>query len=410
MKFVELTQEEFRSFADNHPLRSYLQTPEMAELKVMDGWEKYFVGVKENNEIICATMMISYNGRMGKFFNAPRGYLIDFRNKDLLEFFTKEIKKYVKSKGGYVLKIEPKIYYKERDIDGNLVPNGFDNSDIYDNLINLGYKHGGFYEHLDLNKQVRWAFVLDISNQTEEEVFSKFKPNTRNTIRKNLKNGVSVRELAYDELAKFTEIVESSGSRKNFHSRKTEYYQKMYNLFHPKKQVKFLVTELDVDQYIEELNKERTEIIKKKDKLSDSVSTKARKAEFSSQIEVLESRIKEAQEQKLKYGKTLMMAGAMFMLYGDESVYLFSGTKSEFMTLKSQYLLQWHIIQYGIKNGYKLHNFYGINGNFSKDDDRFGVYTFKKGFGGTVVEYIGDFDLVTSPGKYYLHKIIDKFK
>ena len=229
-------------------------------------------------------------------------------------------------------------------------------------------------------------------------------------IRKNLKNGVSVRELAYDELEKFTEIVESSGSRKNFHSRKTEYYQKMYNLFHPKEQVKFLVTELDVDQYIEELSKEKTEIIKKKDKLSDSVSTKARKAEFSSQIEVLESRIKEAQEQKLKYGKTLMMAGAMFMLYGDESVYLYSGTKSEFMTLKSQYLLQWHIIQYGIKNGYKLHNFYGINGNFSKDDDRFGVYTFKKGFGGTVVEYIGDFDLVTSPGKYYLHKIIDKFK
>lgn len=410
MIFTELTKEEFKNFLNNHELKSYLQTPEMAQLKVMSGWEEYYVGVKKDDQILCATMMIAYKGRLGKQFNAPRGYLIDFRDKELLAFFTKHIKEYIKEKGGFVLNIEPKILYKERDIDGKIVEGGFDNSDIYDNLVELGYKHGGFYEHLDLNKQVRWAFALSLKGKTEEEVFNGFKPNTRNKIRKALKCGVTVRELDYDELDKFVEIVESSGSRKNFHSRSLKYYQRMYNLFHENGDVKFLVTELDMDKYIESLENDKTLLEKKIEETNATNVNQGKISELKSQVAAADDRINEAKVLQTQYGNKAIMAGAMFMLYGDEIVYLFSGTRTDFMTLKSQYLLQWDIMQYGIKNGYSLHNFYGINGRIEKDDDRYGVYTFKRSFGGTVIEYIGDFDLVINPLKYYIHKIISKIK
>ena len=410
MVFTELTKEEFKKFLDNHELKSYLQTPEMAQLKVLSGWEEYYVGVKKDDKILCATMMIAYKGKLGKQFSAPRGYLIDFRDKDLLAFFTQNIKKYIKKQGGFVLNIEPKILYKERDIDGKIVDGGFDNSDIYDNLVELGYKHGGFYDHLNLNKQVRWAFALSIKNKTEEEIFEGFKPNTRNIIRKALKCGVTVRELAYDELDKFVEIVESSGSRKNFHSRSLKYYQRMYDLFHDNGDVKFLVTELDMDKYIKSLEDDKIMLEKKIIDTSDTNVNKRKINELKSQVSAADDRIGEAKELKNKYGNKAIMAGAMFMLYGDEIVYLFSGTRTDFMTLKSQYLLQWDIMKYGIKNGYSLHNFYGINGRIEKDDDRYGVYTFKRSFGGTVIEYIGDFDLVIDPLKYVIHKIISKIK
>lgn len=410
MTFVELTKEEFREYLDNHDLKSFLQTPEMASLKVKDGCDEYYVGVKDNNRILGATMMFSYNTKFGKYFTAPRGYLIDFKNKELLTFFTENIKKYIKTKGGYVLNIEPKVLYKERDIDGNIVENGFDNSDGYNNLIELGYKHGGFYEHLDLNKQVRWAFILPLEGKTKEEIFNGFKPNTRNIIRKNLKYGVKVKELEKDQLHLFTELVESSGSRKNFHSRTTEYYKNMYDLFHSNGDVKFLVTELDMNEYKNHLYDEKSELEEKIKSLNNVKSSEGKKREYTSQIETLENKIKEAEDLQNKYGDNPIMAGAMFMLYGDEMVYLFSGTRSDFMMLKSQYLLQWHIIEFGIENGYKLHNFYGINGNFKETDDRFGLYTFKKSFNGNVIEYIGDFDLVINKPKYYLKKLISKIR
>ena len=145
MKFCELTEEEFRKFSSTHELCSFFQTPEMARSKKEDGCNYYYVGIKNDNEILCATLLLEYKGTLFKTFSAPRGYLIDFTNQELLKKFTDEIKKFIKKKGGTLLNIEPKILYKERDMNGQLVDGGFDNSEIYNNLINLGYKHSGFY-------------------------------------------------------------------------------------------------------------------------------------------------------------------------------------------------------------------------------------------------------------------------
>ena len=55
------------------------------------------------------------------------------------------------------------------------------------------------------------------------------------------------------------------------------------------------------------------------------------------------------------------------------------------------------------KNGYKACNFYGISGNFKKENNPlYGVYEFKRGFGGNVIEYIGEFTLpITLFDKFY---------
>ncbi len=408
MQFCELTEEEFKNFSSEHSLRSFLQTPEMAIIKRIDNWNYYYVGVKQDKKVLCATLLLEYKGRHFKTFSSPRGYLIDYRDKELLKFFTKEIKKFIKKKGGSFLNIEPNVLYKERDIDGQIVSNGFDNSDIYQNLIKLNYKHNGFYLNLDASKQCRWEFILDISDKSEDEVFNNFKPNTRNVIRKNIKYGVYVRELAYNELDKFYDLVQNSGERHDFHSRSVKYYQSMYNVFHDKGMVKFLVTELVLDNYISTLKSEISELKDKISSINNNNHNKGRYEEFKSQIQTSEDRINEALKLKDKYGDKVIMAGAMFMLYGTEIVYLFSGTRNDFLTLKSQFLLQWHIIKYGIDNGYKIYNFGGISGILNKSDARYGLYIFKKSFGGNVIEYIGDFDLIVSPVKYSLRKILEK--
>ena len=97
MKFETLDKEEFRIFLDNHPLKTFFQTPEMEEIGLLENWKTLYVGVKENNKIIAATRVMYKNVRLGKkIFYAPRGILIDYNNTELLSFFIKEIKRFIK--------------------------------------------------------------------------------------------------------------------------------------------------------------------------------------------------------------------------------------------------------------------------------------------------------------------------
>ena len=47
----------------------------------------------------------------------------------------------MKKKKGLYLVVDPNVLYKERDIDGELVENGFDHSYVVDNMIASGYEH-----------------------------------------------------------------------------------------------------------------------------------------------------------------------------------------------------------------------------------------------------------------------------
>ena len=63
------------------------------------------------------------------------------------------------------------------------------------------------------------------------------------------------------------------------------------------------------------------------------------------------------------------------------------------------------MIKYAIENGFEYYNFYGISSDLTPKDPMYGVYLFKKGFGGEVVELIGEYDLKIDSFFYYIYKI-----
>lgn len=97
------------------------------------------------------------------------------------------------------------------------------------------------------------------------------------------------------------------------------------------------------------------------------------------------------------------------MLYGDEVVYLFSGSYSNLMNYCGQYRLQWEMIKYAADNKYRRYNFYGIEDVFNPQGKDRGVYEFKKGFGGYVEELLGSFILPISPFNG-LYELLRKIK
>lgn len=407
MKFQEITEKEYQKFWENHPLKTFLSAPEISKLREKSGWITYFVGVKENKKIVAASMLLAHKRHFGKYeFYSPRGYLMDFKNKELLTFFTSELKQYIKDKKGYVLRIDPYVIYKQRDIDGNIVEGGEDNSDVVENLLKLGYRKIA-EENME---QVGWMFSLDLEGKTIDQIYKEMKPNTRNTIRKAEKFGITVNEIAYDELDKFQSIMEETGARKGFHVRNLSYFQEMYKLFHDKNEIKYFITELDLKAYIERLTKEKREKEEKLSSLSDAKYNEGQKKNLNNEITSIEKRITESNKIRKDTGKDVItLSGSMFMLIQPEVIYLSSGNYEEYMNFNSQYLIQWELIKYGIENGFKKHNFYGIPAHINEHPKDYGIYEFKRGFNGYVEELIGEFALPIT-WHYKLFDIIHKIK
>lgn len=389
MKFRELSIDEYKKFIKNYKNSNFFQDNRMDNYSKLKGYISYYVGVEENESVVAAARLLAKKSKFGKYnFSSPRGLLVDYNNFELLEFFVNNLKKYIKTKNGLVLKIDPYIIHKSRDIDGNETKK-IDNSNIVNNLKKLGFIHGGFTRGYDLSGQGRWYFVLDLENKSLDDIQKGMKANHRNIIRKAEKYGVEIKQIEYNDLPTFKHITEDTSARIGFSDKSLVYYQTMYDSF--KDEVKYLIAYLNVDKYKEKL-KEELEINQNKYKLlSDTTTGKAKELKIT--IDGLIKRLDESNHLK---EKQIPISCAMFMLYNGEVDYLFSGSLSEYKNLYAQYLIQWHMIKYAIESNYKKYNFFGISGIFDKKDSEYGVYEFKKGFGGVVEELIGDFYLPTS--------------
>ena len=407
MEFQEITEKEYQKYWEKHPLKTFLSAPEIAKLREKSNWDTYYVGVKEEGKLIGVTMLLAHKRHFGKYeFYSPRGYLLDFNNKELVDYFTNSLKRYIREKKGYIFRVDPYLIYKERDINGDIVEGGVDNSKVVDNLFKLGFKK----VPTENMEQVGWMFSLDLEGKDEEQIMKEMKSSTRNKIRKIEKSGIEVNEIGYDELDRFQSIMEETSKRKGFSNRKLSYYQDMYNLFHDKDEVKFFITELDLKKYISNLEKDIKEREDKLNSLSDAKYNDGAKKNLTNEINSITKRIDDAKSIIEDKGtEVITLSGSMFMLIQPEVIYLSSGNYEEFLKFDSQYLIQWNLIKYGIKHGFKKHNFYGIPANINEHPKDYGIYEFKRGFNGYVEELIGEFELPIT-WHYSLFKLIHKIK
>lgn len=386
MKLIKLTENEFIEYSNHHPLKTFVQTVEMGKIRANKGWDVDYLGLKDNDEILGATMLVSHPRFLGKKeFYSPRGFLLDYNNEQLVTIFINEITKFVKKNNGFKLRIDPYLELKERDINGDIVDNGIDNSRVVSLLKSLGFTKS--YS----DEQLKWLYVLNLEGKTEADILKGMSSTNRNIIRKTLKTNIKLRELKHDELELFEKITKETGERRGFASKNLDYYKQMDDLF--KDDVKYVVAELNLKNYVETLTKELEKENNRLDKLSDVKANDGKRKEIKVTINSLKKKIDKANDLIESDGVNIILSGAMFMTYGDEVVYLFCGNYKKYMEFGAQYFIQWQMIKYALENNYKVYNFYGISGNFDKNDPSYGIYEFKKGFGGRVVELLGDYEL-----------------
>ena len=176
------------------------------------------------------------------------------------------------------------------------------------------------------------------------------KPKCRYNIRLAEKKGVTVR--AWDDIPAFHEMMTVTGGRDNFGVHSLEYYQRAYELFHPKGTCELLVAEYE--------------------------------------------------------GKPL--ASLMVFANGKRAWYVYGASNDQERNRMPTYLLQWEAIRWAKARGCEEYDLWGVpdeneeilEANFeTRHDGLWGVYRFKRGFGGQLKRAAQALDRVYNPLLYW---------
>lgn len=197
--------------------------------------------------------------------------------------------------------------------------------------------------------QPRYVFRLDIKDKTEDEIFAGFHSKTRYNVRLATKKGVVVKEGTREDLKEFHRIMVETGARDGFIIRSLSYFEKMYDELAPK-HMKLLMA----------------------------------------------------------YHEGKPISGVIPIFYGNKTWYLYGASSNEHRNLMPNYLLQWEMIKMAIARKDDIYDFRGVVGVVDENHPQYGLYRFKKGFGATFTEFIGEIYIPFKPLTYSLYKFSEK--
>ena len=102
LKLKNIEKEQFDKYISEHKLKShFLQSLSWGEFsKIKKNLTPYYLGlVNENDEIVAATLLLEKKLPMNFcYFYAPRGFVIDYKKRELVKTMTKKIVEFAKNK------------------------------------------------------------------------------------------------------------------------------------------------------------------------------------------------------------------------------------------------------------------------------------------------------------------------
>ena len=100
------------------------------------------------------------------------------------------------------------------------------------------------------------------------------------------------------------------------------------------------------------------------------------------------------------------VAGQMIYRFGKTGWYLYGMSTNQHREKMPNHLLHWEAIQWAKEQGCEWYDFVGAPDKLEESDPMWGVYRFKKGFGGSFVRTIGEWDYVLRPTAYRAYRLL----
>lgn len=408
LKLKNIEKEKFDEYVKNHKTKShFLQSLSWGEFsKEKKNLKPYYLGlVNENDELVGATLLLEKQLPLHfTYMYSPRGFVIDYKKKELLREMTKKVVEFSKEKKAIFIKIDPDIIKTSYNYLNEEIKNP-DADEIFDTLKSCGFKHQGFTKNFE-TMQPRYTFRINL-NQSIEEIEDHFSKTTKQRIAKSLKLATEVIIGDENDIKEFYHLMTLTENRKDFISYNEDYYETLYKIFNNNKNSKatLFLGKVHIDKTIKALEDNLKTInnqisILPIDNLSKSA--KAKLNELTKQKNNIMQEIEKYKNYKKEYGNDITLSAHMIIEYGDKAWVLYAGNHNILSETYVNYNTYFEHLKYCKEKGIKIYDQFGTIGDLSKDNPRLGLHEFKKKFGGDYVEFLGEWDYITNHFMYFI--------
>lgn len=405
MYIKELTNQEFNMFTDNFFMSSIYQTSEYGFIMNTQNYNTIFLGLIDGNKILAATLILIEKNQMFKYAYAPKGFLIDYNDKFLVEEFTKQIKEYLNKKKVIAIKINPMIVKSSYDYVTGITHINPNFEEQIEFLKSLGFYHLGFNNLFESFKP-RFDAIIDL-NKPITTLFGNMNKNFKNKVKSADKNGVIIVK------ANDSEIDYLYNEVKNKYPRDKKYFEDVLYFFKKRNMIDYYYAKLDTNAYLINVQKR----YQKQMEICNKINNKLFKNVGKSNNKLINNKIYEENKlneikNELIYATKLLkeepsgivIATMLITKYRDEVYIFMDGYNKDFKKINAKHLMTWKLIERYSKEKYKRFNLGGMTNPNIKNDKYKGLNEFKLSFNARCIEYIGDLELITSPALYALYR------
>lgn len=407
MYIKELTNNEFQEFSKNFEPSSIYQSEEYARVMSKQQFSSLLVGLYDNYHNLVAASLILIEKMHGFLYAyAPRGFLVNYSDYELVKSFTAHIKRYLGKKGVIAIKLCPMIIKSTKDKSGNVVQINGNYETVFNNLQKLGYYHFGYNNFFEALRP-RFEAVLDLS-LPYYLLFKNFKKETRTKIRAASKNGIHIYKGNKQDL-KFLYL-----QTKEKYPRNLKYFEDCYDMMNDNNKIEFYYTKLDTKEFLVNTKKEYERLeyensVLNNDFMKNSQNNKNskllnKKLSSDKLVTHYQKRLVKATNLLRDYPNGIISSSVLIAKHNKSIYLLIDGYDKKIKELNSKHLLIWSLIEKYAKEGYQKFYFGGISNPAIKNTHYDGLNTFKLNFNALAVEYMGDLELVTNNALYFMYR------
>ena len=379
----DINIKEYNEFIKKYKYASFMQ--EKAWALVKNNWDNILCGVYEKKVLVAACSILIRKLKKGfTMFYIPRGYLIDFENKELLKFMTENIKILAKKYKAYIVKIDPNFcvsekFTKNKNLSFDVLSHNYNIK--HNNLLNLGYIHQGFSKNLHANLQPRYQMAIPLINNNNEKInYEQLLKTFKSKYRYYLGDFHKKRGVYFTyshekkDIKQFVHLLKCTEENKNIHLRNEEYFNKIIDNF--KNRVYLIFGHVNLDKYINFLKNNNGK----------------------------EEEINYVKKLKETKGNIITLSSALLIVPNNDGIrvseYLYAGNDRSLNKLNVSGGVALEAAKISIDNNCDYCNLGGISGTL---DDQ--LYIFKSKYNSIILEFSGEYDLIINKFKYKLIKV-----
>lgn len=375
-KFVsDLDREEYMSFIENSSMVHFMQNYDWNKMK--PGWGHFHCGLYKDGILVAVSLILVKTVFKGiKFFYAPRGYVIDFTDQEVVAEMTKNIKKLAKANKAYMVKIDPNFCIQDHSFKDEETEHNYsaDHALKHKILTLLGYKRKKLNKGFATTFQPRLHIAVPLCDANSELLpVAEVKRNCSKRFKSYFDNYQTKRGVTFDitdDPARAKDLIDTfkdTEKKYDIMLRDEEYIVRF--LENNKNHAYLIFADVDLNRYLEFLRSNK---------------------------EPDEAKINEAEALKAESGDVLTLSGALIVMpYNKKGIrtsdYLLSGNKAMLLHLHTSQGLIYEIMKFSLEQGCHYCDLNGVLG-FEGDP----LTEFKRKFNGRKFEFAGEYDLPTS--------------